>query len=95
MAFLRNDLNEYGTPVTWFTCEFCGDEFSICPAKPEHGHDNWKGCLSDQCDSYDPSRDADILFMTDEEIEKHKTIVSMQMLLRRKLGVCVAYVDGE
>ena len=55
-----DELNEYGTPVSAFKCEFCGEKFTVCP-KPKND-DDWKGCLSDKCISYDPGRDADKYF---------------------------------
>lgn len=59
---IRDDVNEYGTPITIFICEFCGREFSVCTAIPDENLDNWKGCLAVECDSYDESRDIDKVF---------------------------------
>lgn len=56
---IRNDTNEYETPVTIFECEFCGVEFSVCPAVEDARLENWLGCLSVECASYDESRDID------------------------------------
>lgn len=56
---LRNDVNEYGTPITVFLCEFCDKEFSVVPAIPDINLDNWTGCLRPQCESYDETRDVD------------------------------------
>jgi hypothetical protein len=63
---LRDDVNEHGTPVTWFRCETCGGEFTVCPAVPPEREANWTGCLADECSSYDPARDASIYFAPDD-----------------------------
>lgn len=55
-------VNEYGTPVSLFTCAWCGDDFSICPAADEERRSDWDGCLAESCESYNPSRDADLYF---------------------------------
>ena len=63
---LRDDKNEYGTPVSVHKCLVCGAEFTVCPAVPdgvEHG-----GCTGPECASYDSSRDVDLLF-TNGEVE--------------------------
>lgn len=65
MAKLRDDVNEYGTPITVFVCEYCNREFSCCPAIPDDRLDNWRGCLATDCISYDPERDADKFFLED------------------------------
>jgi hypothetical protein len=56
---IRDDKNEHGVRITVFRCEFCGEEFSVCPAVPDINLDNWKGCLRPQCESYDEERDVD------------------------------------
>lgn len=86
MAYNGNGKNEYGTPISLFTCEFCGNDFSVCPAIKEDRISEWDngGCQSPECVSYDPDRDADIFFMTDEEIAKEKPLVSIKQLLKRK-----------
>lgn len=56
---IRNDFNEYGTPISVHICEFCGREFEVCPAVKDENLDGWRGCLSPKCDSYDPERDVD------------------------------------
>ena len=85
--FLRNDVNESGTPVTWFKCDYCGSEYSVCPAINDSQHDMYNGCTISPCESYDPKRDVDILFMDNKELAKHTSetgIVDIQMLQRRK-----------
>lgn len=62
MAKIGQTLNEYGTLVTLFKCEFCGHEFTVCPPVPPDKEDQWRGCLGIGCPSYDPSRDADKFF---------------------------------
>jgi hypothetical protein len=63
---LRDDVNEYGTPITVFRCEFCGGEFTVCPEVADDRLDQWRGCLAEDCASYDPSRDATIYFPADD-----------------------------
>lgn len=59
---VRDDVNEYGTPITVFDCESCGQEFTVCPAVADDRLDQWSGCLQEDCPSYDPARDAEIYF---------------------------------
>ena len=75
--------NEYGTSVSIHTCDTCGEEFTLCAAAPDDSKD-WDNCLGDHCASYDPGRDVDILFMTDEEIAREKPVVCIKMLEKRR-----------
>ena len=56
---LRDEINEHGTPVTVFLCEYCEREFTVCPAVPDINLDNWQGCTAPDCSSYDEERDID------------------------------------
>jgi len=58
----HNAVNKYGTRVAIRRCKTCGAEFTVCPAPPPEKLDQWQHCLSEACDSYDDSRDADKLF---------------------------------
>lgn len=58
MTKIRNDVNEFGSPVSVHLCAACGDEFTVCPPADE----NFGGCLAPGCASYDPARDVDKLF---------------------------------
>ena len=61
--FVERATNEFGTPVDTYVCEVCGDRFTVCPAHEDRSDDDqWTGCLSASCASYDPARDADRLF---------------------------------
>ncbi len=84
--YLRESKNEYGTPVSFFRCGFCGKEYDVCPSVEESMRDSWAegGCQEDSCPSYDPKRDADILFMSDDEIAEEKPLVHISMLSARK-----------
>ena len=62
--------NEYGTSVTKYWCDTCGEEYTVCPS-PEND-DEWNNCLSPDCPSYDSGRDIDKIFDTDAEIYKEK-----------------------
>lgn len=77
--YLHNSINEYGTPVSHHTCDTCGQDFTICPADK-----NWSNCLAENCASYDPHLDLDILYMTDQEIAAEKKVISIQRLRERK-----------
>jgi len=70
---LRDDTNDYGTPITVFQCEFCGVEFSVCPAVRESRLDNWRGCMTPECESYDETRDGDKILFEDRSAELLKT----------------------
>ena len=67
------------------TCATCGIDFTIRPAIPD-GTPGYENCLGPDCESYDPHRDLDVLFMSDEEIKK-LPIVSMDKLRQRQKGV--------
>ena len=68
---LRDDINEFGTPITWFKCEYCSREFWVCPAVEDENLDYWRGCLWNECESYDPNRDVDaLMFFEAIEIDK-------------------------
>lgn len=55
-------VNEYGTPVTKYRCEACGEIFTVCPAPTPSEDHNWDGCTAPECSSYDPDRDIDKWF---------------------------------
>ena len=59
---IRNGVNEYNTPISIHICEFCGVEFTVCPAIPDEKLDDWRGCMAPECESYDSERDGDKLF---------------------------------
>ena len=65
-------LNEYGTPVTALTCETCGRPFTVCPEVPPDRLGQWRGCLAEDCASYDPMRDVDMFF---DALSEHGLIV--------------------
>lgn len=86
MTFLRYDFNEYGTKISVHRCDTCESEFTVCPAVKPNSK-NWEYCLADTCESYDPARDADVLFMSDKEIKEEKPVVALSMLAARRKGV--------
>lgn len=53
--------NEYGQPVTVMVCEACGSLFTVTGDK---SLEQWGGavCLAEECDSYDVTRDVDLMF---------------------------------
>lgn len=75
--------NEYGTKVSNHTCDTCGNDFTVCPAKDKDST-SFNDCLALECGSYDPNRDADILFMSDKEIAATRSVISMDILRTRK-----------
>lgn len=83
--FKRHGENEYGTGTTFFVCDSCGDEYSITPAVKKDMLGDWQNCLSEGCASYDPHRDADVLFCSTEELQKKKIVSINKLKERRKL----------
>lgn len=67
---IGDGFNEYGTPITYFQCEYCGREFWVCPAVDDDNLDSWTGCLDVDCESYTPSRDAELMIFFGIPIEK-------------------------
>ena len=76
-------INRDGTDVSCFECDECGVTFTICPAIPKEERALWNVCLAETCDSYDPARDCDVFFMSDEEIVTEKPIEHLAALLTR------------
>lgn len=62
MTYLGCGVNEYGTEISLYICDTCGERFSVCPAVPEERKDEWNGCQAEWCGSYEPMRDADLYF---------------------------------
>lgn len=72
MTYRGEGVNEYGTPISLFTCAACGEDFTVCPAVPEEKRDEWEGCMDTLCPSYDIDRDVDHLFAIGGEIEREQ-----------------------
>lgn len=85
MTYVKKEPNEYGTGTSYHVCDTCGEEFTICPAKEPEDR-GWDHCLSDKCPSYDPSRDVELLFMSNTEIAREKTVIDIKFLRRKKHG---------
>lgn len=64
-TFIEENVNYAGTPVSVWRCAWCADVFTTCPASSLAQHQNWRGCLAEICDSYDPGRDGDLYFGSD------------------------------
>jgi hypothetical protein len=60
--YLRESENEFGTRISVFTCDQCSEEFTVCPAVEPWRHDEWTGCMAETCESYEPTRDAELYF---------------------------------
>lgn len=83
--WIGEDVNEYGTPVSKHKCDTCGGEYTVCPPIPENSTAHLSlNCNAEKCASYDPAYDADILFMSDEEIAAKKPLACIDMLRARK-----------
>lgn len=74
--------NEWGTRTSKHVCDECGRDYELTPAVNSGGLMDC--CLADDCKSYDPEHDLEILFMTDKEIAAEKPIVSLKKLRQRK-----------
>lgn len=93
MSTLVITHNEHGTPVADFTCKTCGSTFTVTGGVPEGKNpeeqaqwaEGWQNCLGPECPSYDPNRDVDHLFLTDEEV-MCLPVVGLDMLRLRKTG---------
>lgn len=94
---IRNDVNEYNTPVTWYKCDYCGTEYSICPAPAKEDEHLYNGCTIPPCESYNPKHDVDVLFMDDKELADHADKVGVvdigQLSKRRKFQSGVSFED--
>lgn len=53
--------NDYGVDVTVMVCEACGSIFTVTG---DTSLEQWGGavCLAEECDSYDVTRDVDLMF---------------------------------
>ena len=58
---LGTALNEYGTPVGVHRCDSCSRWFTVCPDDTS-ADAQWAGCLAETCDTYDVTRDVDLMF---------------------------------
>ena len=61
---LRTTTNDYGVLVTEYKCDICNSLYTVCPS-PEDD-DKWQTCLAKTCDSYDPTRDTDWMFSSED-----------------------------
>lgn len=55
---IGESVNEFGTPISEHFCLYCWSSFTVCPP----AGDDWGGCQSPICPSYDPKRDVDRFF---------------------------------
>lgn len=84
---LRDGTTEDNIPTTVFECGYCRQEFSICPAVGDDRLDLFEGCTAPGCESYDPARDIDIVFMNDKALADHADqvgVVDFNMLTKRR-----------
>ena len=84
---LRDDVNEDDIPVVWYKCDYCGEEYNICPAPAEEDQHLYNGCTISPCESYDPKKDVDVLFMDDRDLADHADkvgVVDIKMLGKRR-----------
>lgn len=59
---IASTYNEFGTPASMFRCFHCQTIFTVCPVVEPEKHDQWIGCMAEDCASYDLARDGDKLF---------------------------------
>jgi hypothetical protein len=63
MAYVSNDKNEFGTPVSVHTCDACGSKYTLCPALAPNSKSSLAACCQHrECKSYDPVNDIDAWF---------------------------------
>lgn len=70
MTYLHDTFNDYGTPVSAFQCDTCGQVVTICPTPPIDQRDQWNHCMISPCPSYDPDRDVLMLTMLGAELKE-------------------------
>lgn len=84
-GYIKDDPNEYGTMTAHFICVVCKEPYTVTPAPDPQRRKEWIECMSEFCDSYDPERDVDILFMSESEImNSANKVVSIKKLGERK-----------
>ena len=81
--YIRTESNEHGTGTSHHVCDTCGEKFTLTPAVAQDA-EGWESCMSDTCASYDPSRDCEVLFMSNREIAREKTVVDIKFLRQRR-----------
>lgn len=64
-------VNHYGAPISKHVCATCQRPFTLCPASDGAFGDN---CVADDCASYDPKRDIDLMLGFKEGAAPHITI---------------------
>ena len=74
------------------TCDKCGQSFDIAPAIKDN-EEGYENCLTEECSSYDPHRDLDIIFLDDHELAK-KPLVSLKMLDKRRKYIKTGIIDS-
>lgn len=84
IGFIKEEPNEFGTNTAHFVCVVCKEPYTITPAPSSENRKHWTACMSESCDSYDPDRDAEVLFMTAKEIMESKNAVSIKKLRERR-----------
>jgi len=58
--------NEFGTPTSVYRCTTCGLPFNVCPPKTVEAYGT--DCMDDECPSYDPDRDVQMLLLRGAEV---------------------------
>lgn len=83
MANINTSENVHGIPTSINTCDVCGVKYEVT------GHDAWESdytsvCRSDDCESYDPEWDLEVMFKNKKELMSDNKIISIVMLQKRK-----------
>lgn len=79
----KEEPNEHGTITSFHICDTCGEPFSVTPAAGDA--EGWDNCLAEGCASYDPNRDVDAAFDSDDELEQRTVVGLAALRLRRKI----------
>jgi hypothetical protein len=93
-GFIKETQNEFGTNTAHFVCVVCKEPYTITPAPSSENRKHWTACMSEFCDSYDPDRDAEVLFMTAKEIMESKNAVSIRKLGERRRFIATGVIES-
>lgn len=86
-TFLGYGENEYGTCVSRFRCDTCGEEFTCCPTYASLGKsEETPGCQSKKCDSYDVRGDVSLM-MDDPELWEKLSGEKTKQIHKRPCGL--------
>lgn len=93
MANINTSENIHGIPTSINTCDVCGVKYEVT------GHDAWEDsytsvCRADDCESYDPEWDIEVVFKSSEDLMADSKVISLVMLQKRKKFKDTGEIDG-